>query len=159
MDADSLRELAESIKNPRLRRLLDDWLRWRGERLMPSRRDFLPEEIRYLLGNVILHEVASRDPLRFRYRLIGSLIVARRGFDFTGRYLDELPSTDVRDVVMAINERVTRERRPLLWRFEMNDLDHRMRHCEVLSLPLSADGVDVNIILAAQVFNDEERTT
>lgn len=158
MDAASLCELAESIKNPRLRRLLDDWLKWRGERLMPARCDFLPEDIRYVLGNVILHEVAERQPLRFRYRLIGSRIVARRGFDFTGRYLDELPSSDVRDVVTAINERVVREKRPLLWRFDMNDLYHRMRHCEVLSLPLSADGIDVNIILAAQLFDDEDRS-
>lgn len=158
MDAASLRELAGSIKSPRLRRLLDDWTRWRGERLMPSRGDFLPEDIRYVLGHVILHEVATREPLRFRYRLIGSLVVARRGFDFTGRYLDEHPSADVREVVTTINERVTREKRPLLWRLDVNDIDHRMRHCEVLSLPLSADGVDVDIILAVQLFDDEERS-
>ncbi len=158
MDAAERAALAASIRTPRLRRLLDDWLRWRGDRLMPARRDFLPEDIPYVLGNVILHEVAERAPLRFRYRLIGSLIVARRGFDFTGRYLDELPSSDVRDVVTRINERVVEERRPLLWRFDMPDLAHRMRHCEVLSLPLSADGAQVDMILAAQIFEDEERS-
>jgi hypothetical protein len=157
MDAAERAALAGSIKNARLRRLLDDWVRWRGERLMPGRADFLPEDIRYILGNVILHEVAEREPLRFRYRLIGTLIVARRGFDFTGRYLDELPTSDVRAVVTRINERVVRERRPLLWHYDMPDLDHRMRHCEVLSLPLSADGSDVDMILAGQIFEDEER--
>jgi len=151
-------DLACRIRNPRLTQLLMDWNRWRGRRLMPARRDFLPEDLGYILGHIILHEVAEREPLRFRYRLIGSAITARRGHDMTGRYLDEHPDAEVRAVVSGFNERVVRERRPVLWQFDDRKPHYAMRHCEVLSLPLAANGTDVDIILAAQLFIDEEKS-
>ncbi len=150
-------DLANRIRNPRLTRLLSDWNGWRGTRLMPARGDFLPENLGYILGHIILHEVAEREPLRFRYRLIGSAITARRGYDITGQYLDQHPDAEVRAIVTGFNERVVRERRPVLWQFDDRQPHFAMRHCEVLSLPLSANGTDVDLILAAQLFVDDEK--
>jgi len=45
--------------------------------------------LRHLLPNMIICE-AETEPFRIRYRLVGTKIAMVTGFDFTGRYLDEL---------------------------------------------------------------------
>ena len=149
------------IQNPRLQRLHAQWLAWKGDLALPSRADFLPEDIGYLLGHVILFDVVAGERLRFRYRLIGTVLVARRGYDLTGRFLDEHPDAGVTSIVTEINERVVREARPLWWGFDARGQDKRMRHCEVLTLPLTRRDMDpaagVTMLLAAQIFTDEER--
>ncbi len=56
---------------------------------MPSRKDIEPTEIPDLLANVVLVDV-TQDPLDFRYRLIGTAIVERIAFDYTGKHFTEL---------------------------------------------------------------------
>src|SRR6185312_534525 len=63
------------------------WLAKRGQRRMPSRWDIDPAEIPRLLRNLMLIDV-SHDPIRFRYRLIGSNVVDATGEDRTGRWFD-----------------------------------------------------------------------
>src|SRR5690606_18752294 len=76
------------IQDPLLARLLRDWIGWRGERALPGRSDFLPEDLRYLLGRLFLFDVVRETGgLRFRYRLFGSAIAAYRGYDLTGRFI------------------------------------------------------------------------
>lgn len=54
------------------------WLRLRGGRRFPSRRDIEPADIPHLLSGILLLDV-HYDPLDFEYRLIGGDIVARSG--------------------------------------------------------------------------------
>jgi hypothetical protein len=54
------------------------WLRRRGERRFPARRDIDPIDIPHLLSGIVLLDV-HYDPLDFEYRLIGGDIVARSG--------------------------------------------------------------------------------
>ena len=59
-------------------------------------KDFLdPIRLRFLLGSLSLLEVQP-EPLRFRYRLVGTDIVERLGHELTGKWLDEHPDPSFR---------------------------------------------------------------
>jgi hypothetical protein len=66
------------------------WENKRAGRRMPARRDLDPVfEIPTLLRWIILVDVL-RDPLDFRYRLIGSGVVDRSRRNYTGKLFSEL---------------------------------------------------------------------
>jgi len=76
-------------KSPRVRRLHAWWMAGRGDRALPDRADFDPTQFVDLLPSIIVSEAVG-DPIRIRYRLVGTRVCAVAGFDFTGRYVDEL---------------------------------------------------------------------
>ena len=55
---------------------------------LPSRRDMDPVKMPHLLKNIMLIDVIPPDP-QFRYRLVGTGEVRHRGFDPTGKTLEE----------------------------------------------------------------------
>ena len=72
-----------------LRQVRDYWLTARGPRRQPAHGDIDPLQIpRPLLPHLVLTDVIH-DPLRLRYRLIGTFVTALAGRDATGRWLDE----------------------------------------------------------------------
>jgi hypothetical protein len=135
-----------------LRRLYEFWKERRGTRMAPARAEFDPLALRYVLGNLLLVDVL-RDPLRFRYRLCGTNIVARVGFDLTGRFVDEHPEPQFRDFALGRYRKVVEFAAPL------HDLrnqvfDQRTRRYEVLMLPLSSDGSSIDMVLVAMKYFD-----
>jgi hypothetical protein len=72
------------------------WHAHRGPNGVPDRRDLDPAALRSLLPNLFIVDIEPA-PFRVRYRLVGTKAVRNSGFDFTGRYLDELlpPGADV----------------------------------------------------------------
>ena len=72
-----------------LRLLAEHWHSLRGDKAVPRRCDFDPMAIPELLPDVYLVEL-TRPERRFRYRLVGTRVAEKAGFDATGRYLDEL---------------------------------------------------------------------
>lgn len=141
-DAPSFRSL---IQFERFQRLYDYWHQIRGTRAMPSRADIDPLRLKGVLGWVLLIDV-EWDPLRFRFRLIGSEITSIRGVDLTGRYLDEVVSSS-RDVILNFNARVATE--PCIGFHSVVDTmrDARVGWVSRLSLPLSSDRRRVDMIL------------
>lgn len=127
------------------------WDRKRGDRPMPARADIDPLEMPEQLGWIILTEVIG-PPLRFRYRLVGSAVTAGIGRDSTGKYLDEIyPAPNYKDIVSSFCW-VVSNRRPVrvvgdLWFTRRNWL-----YFESLDLPLSQNGMDVNMILTRAVI-------
>src|SRR5437763_2141752 len=89
-------ELAAGIVDERLSRLYAYWLKRKGSRRYPARRDLDPVDLRYVLGHLLLIDVL-REPLRFRVRLHGAEMTARAHYDLTGKFLDELPDPAYRD--------------------------------------------------------------
>src|SRR5690554_2118121 len=65
------------------------WISKRRYNELPRRADFEPAEMKRLLPNLLILDI-EENPFRARYRLVGTKVVAASGFDFTGRYLDEL---------------------------------------------------------------------
>lgn len=139
-------------EHPTLARLLRYWIERRGDRQFPARSDIDPVDFSYALGHVSLIDV-SYDPLRFRYRLVGSRIAERIGVEMTGRWLDELPYAAYRQILISLYTRVVESRRPHL-DGGTRVLDGRAWRAEALIMPLAADGHTIDMLLACRLYSD-----
>lgn len=138
------------VTSPELHRLYDYWLeRHHGDRL-PGRSDVDPLELRFILGNLILVDVL-REPLRFRYRLLGSNLTRFSGMELTGKMLDEHPDPTFRRIAIGHYTDVTTTARPFGTRHDMV-MDGRRRRYDLLMLPLAADGVTVDVIMVGMWY-------
>jgi len=89
------------------------WMTHRRDGDVPDRSALWPGDIIKLLPSIFLSELES-DPFRIRYRLVGTRAVALTGFDFTGRYLDELQRDDAPVPWAEYYREVLKTRRPLM---------------------------------------------
>jgi len=76
-------------RSPLIREMHAWWTARRGISGIPDRAELDPLALRHLLPNILISE-AEAEPFRIRYRLVGTKVASVTGFDFTGRYLDEL---------------------------------------------------------------------
>jgi|SRR6185437_3995682 len=144
-------DIVTGVQDSRLRRLYEYWAAKKGNRRFPARADIDPLDFSYVLGRVMLLDVL-RDPLRFRYRVHGTDMVMRAGYDLTGKFLDDLPITEYRKYVQERCEGLVRDREPLLVHYNRT-LDGRTRHYEALWLPFSEDGENVSMLLCALIYD------
>jgi len=136
------------IAAPQLRRLYEDWDQRRRGREFPARADFDPLDLKYVLGDLSLVDVL-RDPVRFRFRLHASNVVDRGGIDMTGRLVDDMPDERRRGNTLRHYTKVVAQRAPSVISLRNEYTDLRSWHCEVLVLPLAADGVTIDMLMAA----------
>lgn len=144
------------IGDPLLARLLRDWMAWRGHRALPARADFQPEDLRYLLGRLFLFDVvqAGDAGLRFRYRLFGSQIAAYRGYDLTGKFIDEHPDPDFAGRAQLAYLRAIAEASPLWAKIDGVSSSGQQSRFEALILPLAGDGAKPDMVLSAQIMDE-----
>jgi hypothetical protein len=132
----------------KLRHLHDYWLSIHPGSGLPGRQHLDPCDIPGLLPYVFLVNV-ERDPLRFKYRLVGTDYVRMMGSDLTGRYLDEVhPSFPgpIREQYVELAE----YGRPAYRKGHvMRAAMQRDFVIERLALPLARNGIDVDMILGA----------
>lgn len=76
------------FRHPQLSALHQRWLELRGGDAIPPRTAFDPLDFKPFLGNIFMIEVDDAGE-RFKYRLVGTLIVEVVGRDSTGRWLDD----------------------------------------------------------------------
>src|SRR5690348_9915908 len=138
-------DIEAAVQDSRLRRLYEYWLAKKGDRRFPARADIDPLDFGYVLGNVMLLDVV-RDPLRFRVRVHGTMMVMKAGYELTGKFFDELPITDYRRYVRERCEGLVKTGEPLLVRHN-RALDGRLREYEALWLPFSDDCQNVTMLL------------
>jgi hypothetical protein len=69
--------------------LNDWWIANQAAGGLPDRSAFDPAAFKALMPHLVVVEIEP-DPFRVRYRLVGTRVAQFTGFDFTGRYLDEL---------------------------------------------------------------------
>lgn len=134
-----------------LERALDYWDSKRGGRHMPARRDIDPLEMADLLPNVVLVDV-QREPLDFRYRLIGTAIVARLGHDDTGARFSALPQQSAGSPIWEAASRIVGEKRPIVSHFSYVGINRWVSNYRDLSMPLSEDDDHVNMIFRVLQF-------
>jgi hypothetical protein len=146
------RDFRGHIRHPGLLRLYDYWATRRRGRSFPARADLDPVEFSFALGNVTLIDVLY-DPLRFRFRLVGSLMAQRMGWDLTGKMVDEIPDVQYRDSVIQGFRKVVELRRPNMTLYE-REVNRKPRRFEVLRLPLAADGETIDMLLLCPMFFD-----
>ena len=138
------------IKRNELRRLLDYWRSKMKAGKIPARRDLDPLEFRYVLGHVVIVDV-YRNPWRFLYRVHGTELVTRDGFDMTGKWLSEHPEPEYRDRITAAFT-VAVESGGIMHGFRNYVVDGRVRNYEVLALPLADDGVSADKLFVIQMY-------
>jgi hypothetical protein len=130
-----------------LLRLEAYWLEKRGTRAMPSRADIDPADIKELLPQIIMARI-EHDPLRVKYSIVGTACARSAGFDYTGRYLDELAFDSESDTDwQEIYREIVREKKPIggTCRFRTADVEIPYR---VAVFPLSNDGIRVDHTIA-----------
>jgi hypothetical protein len=94
----------------------------------------------------------SRDPLRFRYRLVGTSYVRLMGRDLTGAYYDAVHPGFTGEILRQYIDAVEK-RRPAYRKGRAMYVNEERRWplIERIIAPLASNGVDVDMILGAIV--------
>jgi hypothetical protein len=143
--------------DPTVRRFYEYWLSVAPHGRLPGRQHIAPEDIITLLPRLWMCDV-FRDPLRFRYRLVGTEIVRSVQRELTGQWLDEAQPQSVTNPTLSNRYRFivetgrpTWRRGPTLW---SRDPHHRtVENCLV---PLATDGETVDKIFAMTALFDAD---
>jgi len=122
------------------------WDAKRGNRRMPARRDIDPVEMKPWLSNMQLVDV-HHNPRRLIYRLVGELDVNFRGYNPTGRSVEECSIGQSLADTLANYDIVITEKRPLYDWADYVSASGYLRSQEGLLLPLSDDGETVNMVM------------
>jgi hypothetical protein len=139
--------------DPRLTGLYEYWLSIQPVNgLLPARRDFDPVDVPQVLPWLWLVDV-QREPLRFKYRLIGTELVAAIGHNATGKCLDEVhprftSSAGYQQLVNA----ATLAEVGFLRGSATYDGGRSQGKFERLILPLATNGREVDMLLGLTVF-------
>jgi hypothetical protein len=122
---------------------------------LPGRQHFDPADVPELLPNLRLVDV-HHDPLRFRYRLLGSRVDVVHGRNLTHQWLDEAHRADRQvDALLDDYRRVVETARPH-WRKGAPHVvpEPEIATVEVLRLPLARDGDVIDMLLCQSLYFD-----
>lgn len=144
-----------SAWHPMVRRFYDYWLSVAPPGRLPGRQHVAPEDLVPLLPRLWLIDV-YRDPLRFRYRLVGTAVVKSVGRELTNKWLDEVQPQSMRNPAVRDRYRFVAETGRPAWRrgatsWERDPIHRTIENCFV---PLAADGKTVDKIFTVNVLYD-----
>jgi hypothetical protein len=145
------------LHSPILKQLHTFWECKRGARPAPTRPEIEPAEIVQLLPHVFLIEAVGAPP-RFRYRLIGTAVVALTGRDLTGHFVDENLEPAKFAALVEPYAAVIRQAQPVakkgptIWIEKRETLE-----VEVLLLPIANAQDEIALILGSVVNLGDER--
>jgi hypothetical protein len=100
-------------EQPAIVRVRDYWRSKRHGRLMPSRHDIMPAEIRDILPILQIYDVIHGGTA-YRVRLLGTKIASAFGSDPTGQTSDQNAKDPLTIRMLAVIKHVTQERLPLI---------------------------------------------
>lgn len=136
--------------------LQDYWQRLHRDRRLPAKRDIDPAEIKPLLPYLVIAEI-HWEPLRVRYRLVGTEAARFAGADYTGQWLHETGWGEAIAEIETNFRRVAESGRPLFGADRILWVDDKWKHYEWAMLPLSDDGTRVTHCLIIEDFRHFER--
>lgn len=145
-------EVPEAFDNDILGRL---FIYWRGkvrDRRLPGRAALDPIEIPTLLPYVILVDIRS-DPFDLVYRLAGTAVVSRLGYEVRGLSVRALPlsSAEALFEAYALTARDTQTRRIAA---QLRTHDDRYLKIERAVMPLAADGATPDMLFVGAVWDE-----
>ena len=143
-----------AASSPSIREVHEYWHRKAGQRRMPSRGDIDPAELKRYLPRITLVDVVP-DARHLVYRLTGTREVEQRGTDPTGKPVKDAYFGPSSDEVMRRYDYVIQHRAPYYFRGGFDMGEKFVDREEILFLPLSENGDDVNMIMVF-VQPDEE---
>lgn len=118
---------------------------------LPGRGDLDPLEIPHLLPYVLLFDV-EREPLDFRYRLIGTAVRERLASDYTGSRFRAIRHQRPGTPIWQHCARVVAEQRPLFNNAPYVGPDRQVRVHQGLTMPLASDGITVDMLFVLAEF-------
>jgi len=147
---------AEVFNHATLSALFRYWDEKRSGRAMPARRDIDPIEMGpRLLPHLMLCERADGGS-RLRFRLVGTLLVKRLGYDPTGKWHADLPKSDYLDFLVRMVRLSHAESAPIfadsIFRWGAKgqlDAHH-------LLLPLTTGGSEAGIVMVGTAYISDE---
>jgi hypothetical protein len=142
---------AARITSEKVRQFHGYWLSKCGAGMVPLRAAIDPTEIPRLLPFLVIAEIEA-EPLRVRYRLVGTRVAESNGSDFTNRYLDEC-NFAVEPLLTGCYRRLVATRAPVFAYYEWFKKAWRARQgaigaSETGFCPLSGDGQTVNFAVS-----------
>jgi hypothetical protein len=133
--------------SPILREGYGYWRGKRGDRSFPSRHDFDPLlEIPKLARHMMLLDVL-RDPLDFRYRLIGDKLRDHMGENWVGRRWSEIPQQRLPNPIWMHHQWVVENGEPRFIRPNYVGPHHQFMFIESAVLPLGDDPERVEMLM------------
>jgi len=136
-------------KNPQLQALHHYWLQRCDGPKLPARRAIDPLDLKQLLPNMLLADV-TYDPLRVRYRLFGTGLVALYNREMTGKHADEITSDSLRTAAVQAYADVIGRRAPAFSALAFVVNYYRIKYDRLL-LPLAEDGHTVSMVMGAMI--------
>jgi len=122
------------------------WNAKRSGARLPARADIDPMDLKPFLGDLFMLDVVGA-PKRFRYRLIGTRIVAAGGRDSTGKYLEDVFGAERATVENAFYQAICLHRTPMRTSGVLDWRDREFRKYEIAYVPIAEDGMTVDIIV------------
>lgn len=150
-----------AYKISRFKDILVRWTSLRTETSLPTKSDFSPHAFdRSVLPYIILLDV-ERDPLRFRYRLTGTMAESIQNYNYTGSYVDEQAPQKLREYLQSDLEALVQSGEPQHVSLSFTNTKGYPRHLQVLRLPLCNNNKQsenqVDHILVIILFNDADK--
>jgi hypothetical protein len=138
------------------------WLGKRAGLRLPSRTELRPSELKAWLPHVLLAD-AINDGADFRYRLVGTRIAQDFSLPPTGRLMSDVLANygeqAVRETI-RMYRRVVEDAAPLHIRGSGEWYAQDAKTFDAILMPLADDGVRVNMIFGAFVFDwDKDRSS
>lgn len=146
----------EDISSARIRRLNEYWnSKLRPGEPFPFREDIEATELRDILPLISISDV-EHNPLRFRYRLVGTRVVEYNHQEFTGKYLGEIGWVDEHLLLGAYIKAVV-DRRPHFGFYAWDLRTGGLGRCEFGMFPLTNDGAIIHQIIAIEDYEFSSR--
>jgi hypothetical protein len=142
---------ASRLTSQRVAEFFAYWQRICVGESVPLRAAIDPAEIPRLLPYLVIAEIEA-EPLRIRYRLVGTQVVESNGADFTNRYLDEC-NFAVEALLAECYSRLVDTRAPVFAYYEWHKKEWRASKGatganETGFFPLSSDGTKIDLAIS-----------
>lgn len=144
----------EQIQSRQIQLGYQYWRSIGGAEGVPLRADFDPAAIPNLLPYMVLSEL-QQNPLKVRYRLVGTRICEIDGWDKTGHWMDEEPWKQYESQWLDDYQTVIDTRLPLFGRDVLTYLDHSQVSFDWAVMPLSTDGKSVDLAFELETYDNE----
>jgi hypothetical protein len=132
------------------------WEKKRAARTMPTRRDIDPIEMdRRILPHLMLCELSDHGNV-IRFRLVGTFLAKRWGFDPTGQRLTDFPAADYFTYFGALMRRGYVEAAPVYGESRFRWGTKGQLDASHLLLPLSTGGARPGIVLAGMAYSSDD---
>lgn len=147
---------ADQIGSAAIRQLFNYWQSKCPPGGIPRRADIDPAEIPSLMPNLLIADIEDA-PFRVRYRLVGTKVVQMTGYEFTGKYLDEIALPNDEGPFQECYQLACETKTPVLTRIKWRLTEDTTEEYDICILPLSDDGRRVNMALAIECYETVKR--